>query len=361
MAREVNIALDNRSYSIWIGMGVLERLVEVVRGVRGIVVTDAHVAAAHGAATMAILGRGWEQVVLPPGEATKSSAQWSDLLEGMAVLRLDRQAVVVALGGGVVGDLAGFAAATYMRGIRFVQVPTSLLAMVDSSVGGKTGINLAAGKNLAGAFYQPLAVVADLATLATLPAREFAAGLAEVVKYAVALDAPFLAWLEEHTAAIRAREPQVLEQLVARCCELKAEVVSQDERESGRRALLNFGHTLGHALEKITGYASLLHGEGVALGMVYALELSVVRSGFSKDAVHRVVALLRAFDLPVVPERDWTWGAVREAMAVDKKSAGGQVRLVLSQHVGQSDLPVVVPEAELEAAWKRWWAHGISE
>ncbi|MDD4341822.1 MAG: 3-dehydroquinate synthase, partial [Kiritimatiellae bacterium] len=262
--------------------------------------------------------------------------------------------------GGTSPNLAGFAAATYMRGIRFVQVPTSLLAMVDSSVGGKTGINLAAGKNLAGAFYQPLAVVADLATLATLPAREFAAGLAEVVKYGVALDAPFLAWLEEHTAAIRAREPQALEHLVARCCELKAEVVSQDERESGRRALLNFGHTLGHALEKITGYGRLLHGEGVALGMVYALELSVARCGFSREDVRRVVALLRAFDLPVVPEGDWAWGAVRKAMAVDKKSAGGQVRGVLSQQLGQSDLPVVVPEAELEAAWKRWWAHGIS-
>jgi 3-dehydroquinate synthase len=361
MAREVKIDLDNRSYFIWIGTGVLDRLAEVVRGLRGIVVTDVNVAAAHGAAAMAILGSGWEQVVLPPGEATKSSTHWSDLLEKMAVLRLDRQAVVVALGGGVVGDLAGFAAATYMRGIRFVQVPTSLLAMVDSSVGGKTGINLAAGKNLAGAFYQPLAVVADLATLATLPEREFAAGLAEIVKYAVALDAPFMGWLEDHTAAIHARESQALEQMVARCCEIKADVVSQDEREGGLRALLNFGHTLGHALEKITGYASLLHGEGVALGMVYALELAVARCGFPQEDAQRVTALLRAFDLPVAPARGWTWEAVREAMAVDKKSAGGQVRFVLSRQLGQSDLPVVVPEAELEAAWKRWCAHVISQ
>jgi len=283
------------------------------------------------------------------------------LLEQIAATRLDRQGVLVALGGGVVGDLAGFAAATYMRGIRFVQVPTSLLAMVDSSVGGKTGINLAAGKNLAGVFHQPMAVVAELATLKTLPAREFAAGLAEVVKYGISLDAGFFDWLEANAGAIRAQEPAVLERLVARCCELKADVVSKDEREGGLRAVLNFGHTLGHAIENITGYSGVLHGEGVALGMAYALELSSALCGFPEPETRRALALLQTFGLPVAPSPDWSWEALRSAMGVDKKAAGGQVRLVLSAQLGQSNLPVAVPEAELRAAWERWCAHVIGE
>jgi 3-dehydroquinate synthase len=361
MACEVQISLGDRSYPIWVGAGVLDRLPDVLRGSRGIVVTDAHVEAAQGGAVRNCLGAEWGWVVLPPGESTKCAARWGGLLEQIAATRLDRQGVLVALGGGVVGDLAGFAAATYMRGIRFVQVPTSLLAMVDSSVGGKTGINLAAGKNLAGAFHQPMAVLADTTTLATLPAREFAAGMAEVVKYGVSLDAEFFAWLEAHVAAIRAQEPAALEYMVARCCEIKAGVVSKDEREGGLRAVLNFGHTMGHAIEKATGYAGVLHGEGVALGMVYALELSVALRGFPAADFRRTVDVLRAFGLPVAPQPGWTWEALRSAMGVDKKSAGGQVRFVLSGGLGQSELPVALPEAELRAAWERWCAHGVGK
>lgn len=361
MACEVQISLGDRSYPIWVGAGVLDQLPEAVRGAKGIVVTDANVAAAQGAGVMTRLGPEWGQIVLPPGESTKSAARWSELLEQIAATRLDRQGVLIALGGGVVGDLAGFAAATYMRGIRFVQVPTSLLAMVDSSVGGKTGINLAAGKNLAGAFHQPMAVLADTTTLATLPAREFAAGMAEVVKYGVSLDAEFFAWLEGNVAAIRAQEPAALERMVARCCELKAGVVAKDEREGGLRAVLNFGHTMGHAIEKATGYSGVRHGEGVAMGMVYALELSTALRGFPPADSRRTAALLRAFDLPVSPAAEWTWDALRSAMGVDKKSAGGQVRFVLSGQLGQSELPVAVSEAELRAAWERWCAHGIGE
>lgn len=353
--------MGDRSYPIWIGAGGLARLPQVTAGLRGLVVTDRNVEACHGPRVLDLLGPGWSQVVVPPGESSKSAAGWSGLLEQIAAVRLDRQGVLVALGGGVVGDLAGFAAATYMRGIRFIQVPTSLLAMVDSSVGGKTGINLAAGKNLAGAFHQPLAVIADTDTLATLPAREFAAGMAEVVKYGVALDGDFFAWLERNAEAVRAREPAALERMVARCCELKAEVVSRDEREQGLRAVLNFGHTLGHALEKIAGYAGLRHGEAVAQGMVYALELSVARRGFPAGDARRVAGLLRRFGLPAAPAAAWPWAEVRAAMGADKKAAAGQVRFVLSGKLGQADLPTAVPETEWQAAWERWCAYGSGE
>jgi len=248
-----------------------------------------------------------------------------------------------------------------MRGIRFVQVPTSLLAMVDSSVGGKTGINLKAGKNLAGVFHQPMAVLADIDLLATLPAREFSAGMAEVIKYGVALDADFFEWLEGHASAIRAHEPAVLEHMVGRCCQIKADVVARDEREGGLRAVLNFGHTLGHAIEKTSGYAEVLHGEGVAMGMVYALELSMARCGFPVRDARRVIRLLAEMGLPVTAPSGLAWADLRAAMGIDKKSAGGQVRFVLSGGLGQSDLPVVVPETESTAAWERWCAHVIRE
>ena len=318
MACEVQISLEDRSYPIWVGEGVLGQLPEAMHGLCGIVVTDANVVKTQGAYLMGILGDGWGRIVLPAGEATKSSVRWAELLEQIAKHRLDRNGVLVAFGGGVVGDLTGFVAATYMRGIRFVQVPTTLLAMVDSSVGGKTGINLAAGKNLAGAFHQPMAVFADIATLATLPKREFSAGMAEVIKYGVALDAEFFAWLEQNVRAIRKNDPAVLERMVARCCEIKAMVVSKDEREGGFRAVLNFGHTMGHAIEKATGYAGVLHGEGVAMGMAYALELSMALRGFSDADARRTAALLRAFDLPNRPVPDLDWDILRSAMGVDK-------------------------------------------
>ncbi len=340
---------------------MLGRLPSVLEGLRGLVVTDAHVDAFHGEKVMGLLGGGWGRIVLPPGESSKSASRWAELLEQIAASKLDRKGVLVALGGGVVGDLTGFAAASYMRGVRFVQVPTSLLAMVDSSVGGKTGINLGAGKNLAGAFHQPMAVFADTDTLATLPAREFAAGMAEVVKYGVALDAEFFAWLEKKAEAIRNREPAALERMVARCCEIKADVVSKDEREGGIRAVLNFGHTMGHAIEKAAGFSGVLHGEGVAMGMAYALELSAAQRGFPAADAARAVALLKTFGLPVAPAKGLPWGALRAAMGVDKKASGGHVRFVLGGKLGQSDLPVAVPETELEAAWERWCAHGIGE
>ena len=271
--------------------------------------------------------------------------------------------MLVALGGGVVGDLTGFAAASYMRGIRFVQIPTSLLAMVDSSVGGKTGINLAAGKNLAGAFHQPLAVFVDTETLATLPAREFAAGMAEVVKYGVALDAQFFGWLEQHAAAIQTREPAALERMVARCCEIKAAVVSQDEREGGLRAVLNFGHTLGHAIEKVTGFSGVLHGEAVALGMPFALALSLAAKGFPAQDADRVVALLDKFGLNVarLKPKNLDWRELRAAMGQDKKSAGGAVRFVLCDRLGHCGLPEAIPAEDLDGRLKGWCQDVVGE
>ena len=335
---------------------MLARLPEAVKGLQGLFVTDTHVDAYHGARVMGLLGAGWGKIVLPPGEATKSAAHWADLLEQIATAKLDRQGVLVALGGGVVGDLAGFTAATYMRGIRFIQVPTSLLAMVDSSVGGKTGINLAAGKNLAGAFHQPMAVLADTDTLATLPPREFAAGMAEVVKYGVALDAEFFGWLEQSADAIQRREPAVLEKMVARCCEIKAGVVAQDEREDGRRAVLNFGHTLGHALEQATGYSGLLHGEAVALGMPFALAWSIAAKGFSPKDAGRVRDLLHKFGLSTarLKPQELDWRELRKAMGRDKKAQAGAVRFVLCDRLGHGGLPEEIPAADLDELLKGW-------
>ena len=363
MACEVNISLGERSYPIWVGAGVLERLPAALQGLRGLVVTDAHVDECHGDKVMGLLGPDWGKIVLPPGESSKSASRWADLLEQIAAAKLDRQSVLVALGGGVVGDLVGFAAASYMRGIRFVQVPTSLLAMVDSSVGGKTGINLAAGKNLVGAFHQPIGVFADTDVLATLPPREFAAGMAEVVKYGVALDADFFGWLEQNAAAIQAREPGALERMVARCCELKADVVSKDEREGGLRAVLNFGHTLGHAIEKVTGFSAVLHGEAVALGMPFALAWSIEAKGFDPKDAGRVVFLLAKFGLNIaaLKPKNLDWRALRDAMGRDKKAQGGAVRFVLCDRLGHCGLPEEIPSADLDELLKGWCRDVVRE
>ena len=363
MACEVNISLGERSYPIWIGAGVLERLPAALQGLRGLVVTDAHVVECHGDKVMGLLGPNWGKIVLPPGESSKSASRWADLLEQIAAAKLDRQGVLVALGGGVVGDLVGFAAASYMRGIRFVQIPTSLLAMVDSSVGGKTGINLAAGKNLVGAFHQPIGVFADTDVLATLPPREFAAGMAEVVKYGVALDADFFGWLEQNAAAIQAREPAALERMVTRCCELKADVVSKDEHEGGLRAVLNFGHTLGHAIEKVAGFGTVLHGEAVALGMPFALAWSIEAKGFDPKDAGRVVFLLAKFGLNIstLKPKNLDWRALRDAMSRDKKAQGGAVRFVLCDRLGHGVLPEEIPAADLDELLKGWCRDVVRE
>jgi 3-dehydroquinate synthase len=279
-----------------------------------------------------------ETLVLPAGEAHKNLDAVAKVLDALAQLGATRDACVLALGGGVVGDIAGFAAACWMRGIDFVQFPTTLLAMVDSSVGGKTGVDHPAGKNLIGAFHQPRAVIADLDTLATLPDRELRAGLAEVVKTACIGDADFFAWLEAHVDALLARDADALTHAVVTCCRFKAGVVMRDEREHGERALLNFGHTFGHALEAEAGYGTLLHGEAVAIGMILAARLST-RLGMAHDAdIERLRVLLQRIGLPTELPPGMAPDALLARMRLDKKNRAGALRLILWRGIGQAEI-----------------------
>jgi 3-dehydroquinate synthase len=337
----VTIALGERSYPIHIGAGLIRdpaSFEAVPRSALAVVVSNTTVAPLYAEALMRSLRQRHRQVeliVLPDGEAHKDWPTLQTLFDGLLRLGADRKTVLYALGGGVVGDMTGFAAASYMRGIAFVQVPTTLLAQVDSSVGGKTGINHPLGKNMIGAFHQPVAVVADLELLATLPPRELAAGLAEVVKYGPIHDAGFLGWIEEHIDALRARDPAALAQAVRRSCEIKAAVVGADERESGLRAILNFGHTFGHAIEAGLGYGEWLHGEAVGCGMVMASALSARLGLLGESDAQRVARLVARAGLPV---RGPLLGADRylELMRVDKKAEAGEIRFVLLERLGQA-------------------------
>ncbi|WP_225770156.1 3-dehydroquinate synthase [Inquilinus sp. Marseille-Q2685] len=354
MTREtIRVGLGPRSYDIVIGPGALaeagQRIAALGRGRRVIVVADARVAGLHGAAleaSLAAAGIVAETLTVPPGEATKSMAVLADLLDRILALGIERRTLLVALGGGVVGDLAGFAAATALRGLDFVQIPTTLLAQVDSSVGGKTGVNSKHGKNLIGAFHQPLLVLADTALLATLPARELRAGYAEVAKYGALGDARFFAWLEENGPKLLAGDGDAMIWAVKRSCEMKAEIVGEDEREAARRALLNLGHTFGHALEAETGYGdALLHGEAVAIGMVMAFDLSV-RLGLCPAADRdRLARHLEAMGLPTRPARDraWSVGALLHHMTRDKKVRDGRMTFILVRGIGQAFVTSEVP------------------
>ena len=335
--------LGDRSYPIHIGDGLLgdaTLLAAVLPARRVAVVTNDIVGplylprlqatwAAAGATPLL-------EIVLPDGERHKTLPTVSRILDTLVANRFARDDLVVALGGGVVGDMAGFAAACYQRGIGFVQMPTTLLAQVDSSVGGKTGVNHPGGKNLIGAFHQPKAVIADTATLATLPPRELRAGLAEVVKHALICDAAFFSWLEANADALLALDPAALAHAVHRCCTIKAGVVSRDERETGERALLNLGHTFGHAIEQVTGFGPWLHGEAVGVGLAMAAGMSQ-RAGWlpAADAA-RLDALLARLGLRTEARGAVTPQAARAAMQLDKKVQGGRVRLILLKGIGQA-------------------------
>jgi 3-dehydroquinate synthase len=340
-SQQVRIALGERSYDILIGAGLLaapQAWQGLPRSAAALIVTNATVAPLYAARLRAALAphyRTVHEVVLPDGEEHKDWPTLNRVFDTLLARGCDRKTVLFALGGGVVGDMAGFAAASYMRGVPFVQVPTTLLAQVDSSVGGKTAINHPQGKNMIGAFYQPVRVVCDLDTLATLPARELSAGLAEVIKYGPIADMAFFQWIEENVDALVRREPAALAHAVRRSCEIKAGVVGQDERESGLRAILNFGHTFGHAIEAGLGYGKWLHGEAVGCGMVMALQLSR-RLGLVDEAfVHRVTALIARAGLPIVGP---ALGADRylELMRIDKKAEGGEIRFVVVEKPGQA-------------------------
>jgi len=346
----VIVDLGARSYPIWIGDGILPELGNRLRtlGLSGRValISVPPVFDLYGAvARESLAGAGFEVCaeIVPDGEASKSVTRLSGLWDRLVEHRLERASPVLALGGGVVGDLAGFAAATYKRGVPFVQCPTTLLAQVDSSVGGKVAIDHPAGKNLIGAFHQPAAVLIDLATLRTLPRRELVAGLAEVIRSAVAFDAVFFAFLEGNLERLLALDPGVLRHAVASCCRIKAEVVAEDERETGgRRSLLNLGHTFAHALETLTGYATYRHGEAVGWGIARAARLALRLGRCGEDDVARQESLLRRAGLPVDdPSPDPE--AMIAAMAHDKKAAGGKVRFVLTEKVGSANIYEGIP------------------
>ncbi|HEY1786438.1 MAG TPA: 3-dehydroquinate synthase [Pirellulales bacterium] len=352
----VHVELGPRSYDIWVGTGTLGGLPAAVaarcRPSQAIVITDDRVNDPHAqavAADLAAAGVRAEVVVVPAGESSKSVAVAADLWQRLLALGVDRRTVVVAVGGGVVGDLAGFVAATYARGLPLVQVPTTLLAQVDSSVGGKVGINLPGAKNMVGAFWQPELVWIDTQVLATLPAREYRSGLAEVIKYGVIFDVAFFAYLESHVADLAAREPAALEHVILHCCRLKANVVESDEREtSGARAALNYGHTFAHALETVTGYGSLLHGEAVAIGMVAAARLSRRLGGLEAGLVERQQRLIADLGLPTtLPAVDH--GALLTAMQRDKKVEHGRLRFVLAKRIGQAELVEGVEPEDVRA------------
>lgn len=353
-AGTVRVELGERAYEIHIGAGLLDdavRFADLLAARPAVIVTNATVAPLYGARLAATLGRAGVKLLtaveLPDGEDHKDWRTLDRVYEALLRARADRHTVLIALGGGVVGDMAGFAAATYQRGIEHLQVPTTLLAQVDSSVGGKTAINHPLGKNMVGAFHQPIGVMADTGTLATLPPRELGAGLAEVVKYGAIHDLAFLAWIEENAARLVARDPAALALAIERSCRIKAAIVARDERESGARALLNFGHTFGHAIESATGYGTWLHGEAVAMGMALAARFSVRLGRIGQADADRLVKLLERLELPVRPPRI-SRDAWLEYMGRDKKNVGGRITLVLLDRLGSAAVVKDAPGAALE-------------
>ena len=351
--RVLEVDLGERSYPIFIGDGLLGRpdlLAPHVRGGQVMVVSNETVAPLYLDRLLpALQGLRVEQVILPDGEQYKTLQVLDRIYTALLEQRFDRSCTLLALGGGVVGDMTGFAAASYQRGVDFIQVPTTLLSQVDSSVGGKTGVNHPLGKNMIGAFHQPRAVIADTDTLDTLPDRELSAGMAEVIKYGLINDPGFFTWLETHMDALMQRDKGLLAEAIQRSCADKAAIVAADEREAGQRALLNLGHTFGHAIETGMGYGAWLHGEAVGAGMAMAAEMSLRLGWLSADERERIDALLRRAGLPVGPPQGMSSGQFLELMSVDKKVLGGRLRLVLLQGIGGAVITEDFPPALLRA------------
>ncbi|MDI2143056.1 MULTISPECIES: 3-dehydroquinate synthase [unclassified Pseudomonas] len=356
----LKVDLGERSYPIHIGEGLLDQpelLAPHIHGRQVAIISNETVAPLY----LERLTRSLSQfsvvsVVLPDGEAFKNWETLQLIFDGLLTARHDRRTTVIALGGGVIGDMAGFAAACYQRGVDFIQIPTTLLSQVDSSVGGKTGINHPLGKNMVGAFYQPNVVLIDTASLKTLPARELSAGLAEVIKYGLICDEPFLTWLEDNVDALRALDQEALTYAIERSCAAKAAVVGADEKETGVRATLNLGHTFGHAIETHMGYGVWLHGEAVAAGTVMAMEMSARLGWISEQERDRGIRLFQRAGLPVVPPEEMTEADFLEHMAIDKKVIDGRLRLVLLRRMGEAvvtdDYPKEVLQATLGADYR---------
>ena len=338
--KKISVELADRSYPIFIAPGLLGRaelLDDYIKGQKVCIVTNQTVSPLYLDKLKAMLNAyQLSTFAIADGEQFKTLQTYHQVLDHLLGEKVDRQSTVIALGGGVVGDLTGFAAASCLRGINFIQVPTTLLAQVDSSVGGKTGVNHKAGKNLVGAFYQPACVVADLDTLDTLPQREYAAGMAEVIKYGLIRDAVFFEWIESHVDLIKHKDKASLAHIVARSCEIKAQVVSMDETEQGLRAILNLGHTFGHAIEAAMQYRGWLHGEAISAGMVMAADLSRAMGYIDTATVQRICRLLQRFDLPTAPPESISVEQMKTLMLQDKKTLDSIVRLILIKQLGDA-------------------------
>ena len=351
------VSLGERSYPIFVGdvgfsdpAKLAEGLAPYLKGNQVAIITNETIAPLYLQQVQSALGNRQVDVFqMPDGESYKSLDTYTQVMDFLLEKKHNRSTCLIALGGGVVGDLCGFVAATFQRGVDFIQIPTTLLSQVDSSVGGKTAVNHPAGKNMIGAFYQPLAVFADISVLETLPDREYAAGLAEVVKYGIIYDADFFAWLEANAPALVQREKYALTHIITRSCEVKAAVVSEDEREGGRRAILNYGHTFGHAIEKLLGYGRLLHGEAVSIGMVMAARLSVEFSGLALADSQRIEKLLQQLNLPVTLKGlELNAEAMIDAMGMDKKVVDGELRFVVADQMGSVRVASHVSVSALE-------------
>lgn len=338
----LTVDLGDRSYPIYIGTGLLDQsrlITDHIRGNSAIIVSNTTVAPLYLQAVQGSLqasGIRYDSVILEDGEQYKTIDSVMTIIENLLSQRYDRRSTIIALGGGVVGDIAGFAASIYQRGVNFIQIPTTLLSQVDSSVGGKTGVNHPLGKNMIGAFYQPQCVIADTRTLSTLPARELSAGLAEVIKYGLIYDASFFDWIEQNSGEFIARNSEYLAEAILVSCRIKADIVAQDERETGIRAILNLGHTFGHAIEACMGYGNWLHGEAVAAGMVMAVDLSLRHGWIEEQVKQRTTNLLEQCSLPVKSPHSMSIADYMDTMAIDKKTVNGTIKFVLLEALGKA-------------------------
>ncbi|MDF2939660.1 MAG: 3-dehydroquinate synthase [Gammaproteobacteria bacterium] len=335
----INVELDQHSYPLYIGAGCLSEtfILQHIPHDEVLIVSNA-IVAEHYLKTLenSLKGKRCKSVLLPDGESFKTLDTLNLIFDALVMHKFSRQCTLIALGGGVVGDITGFAAACYQRGVGYIQVPTSLLAQVDSSIGGKTAVNHKLGKNMIGAFYQPKAVIIDVNTLSTLAQREFASGLAEVIKYGLIYDAHFFEWLEQNAQEIYARDINILSEMITRCCQIKADIVAQDEKDLGLRMILNFGHTFAHAIEAIAGYGELLHGEAVAIGMVLALRLSEKLALIHYHLVERLQNWLKCMQLPTELPKALSSKALLEAMELDKKNTDSSNRFILLEGLGRA-------------------------
>jgi len=350
--KELTVELKDKSYPIYIGSGLLKQkdiLLKHIKSKQVVIVTNTTIAPLYlNDVLNSLSGLQVEVVELPDGEQYKNIEHIEKIFDCLLEKKFSRNATLIALGGGVVGDMGGFAAACYQRGIPFIQIPTTVLAQVDSSVGGKTGVNHPLGKNMIGAFYQPQCVIADMDVLSTLDDKQLIAGIAEVIKYGLIRDLAFFEWLEDNMTLLLQRDKQALAYIIERSCINKAEIVAEDEFETGIRAILNLGHTFGHAIETGMGYGEYLHGEAVAIGMGYAADLSQRMGWITSEDVERIIALLKSAGLPVEPPADMTVEQFVDLMAVDKKNLDGNIRLILLKSIGKATLPISVEKTSLE-------------